>query len=448
MLKENQMYAYQRRGVDFIKEKKKCLLFLDMGLGKTTTTLTAMSHLLADFDVFRVLVVAPLRVANTVWKQEAAKWEHLQHLSIGIATGSEIDRIRTILAGHQITVINRENIPWLVARGDWDFDAVVIDESTSFKSHKAQRFKAMKSVMSKVTHMVELTGTPSPQGMQDLWSQLYLVDGGERLGRNITSFMGRFYQRSGFQGYGYTINDGAADNIRSRIQDVCLTMTSEDYLTLPDVLYSYETVQLPESAKKEYKKLKKEMLITLENEKDIMAPSASALNNKLLQMCNGAIYDENGAWHEIHDAKIQALKELLEDNPNENVLVAYNFKSDLMRLQAAFPEAVALDKKGLAVDQWNEGKIKMLLAHPASAGHGLNMQFGGSTLIYFGLTWSLEYYLQFNKRLHRQGQKSNVRIIHLVVEGGVDEAVVKALTEKNATQQRLIDNLKTYYKEQ
>ena len=448
MLKENQMYAYQRRGVDFIKEKKKCLLFLDMGLGKTTTTLTAMSHLLADFDVFRVLVVAPLRVANTVWKQEAAKWEHLQHLSIGIATGSEIDRIRTILAGHQITVINRENIPWLVARGDWDFDAVVIDESTSFKSHKSQRFKAMKSVMSKVTHMVELTGTPSPQGMQDLWSQLYLVDGGERLGRNITSFMGRFYQRSGFQGYGYTINDGAADNIRSRIQDVCLTMTSEDYLTLPDVLYSYETVQLPESAKKEYKKLKKEMLITLENEKDIMAPSASALNNKLLQMCNGAIYDENGAWHEIHDAKIQALKELLEDNPNENVLVAYNFKSDLMRLQAAFPEAVALDKKGLAVDQWNEGKIKMLLAHPASAGHGLNMQFGGSTLIYFGLTWSLEYYLQFNKRLHRQGQKSNVRIIHLVVEGGVDEAVVKALTEKNATQQRLIDNLKTYYKEQ
>ena len=448
MLKENQMYAYQRRGVDFIKEKKKCLLFLDMGLGKTTTTLTAMSHLLADFDVFRVLVVAPLRVANTVWKQEAAKWEHLQHLDIGIATGNEIDRIRTILAGHQITVINRENIPWLVARGDWDFDAVVIDESTSFKSHKAQRFKAMKSVMSKVTHMVELTGTPSPQGMQDLWSQLYLVDGGERLGRNITSFMGRFYQRSGFQGYGYTINDGAADNIRSRIQDVCLTMTSEDYLTLPDVLHSYETVQLPEAAKKEYKKLKKEMLITLENEKDILAPSASALNNKLLQMCNGAIYDEHGTWHEIHDAKIQALKELLEDNPNENVLVAYNFKSDLMRLQAAFPEAVALDKKGLAVDQWNEGKIKMLLAHPASAGHGLNMQFGGSTLIYFGLTWSLEYYLQFNKRLHRQGQKSNVRIIHLVVEGGVDEAVVKALTEKNATQQRLIDNLKTYYKEQ
>ena len=368
MLKENQMYAYQRRGVDFIKEKKKCLLFLDMGLGKTTTTLTAMSHLLADFDVFRVLVVAPLRVANTVWKQEATKWEHLQHLDIGIATGNEIDRIHTILAGHQITVINRENIPWLVARGDWDFDAVVIDESTSFKSHKAQRFKAMKSVMSKVTHMVELTGTPSPQGMQDLWSQLYLVDGGERLGRNITSFMGRFYQRSGFQGYGYTINDGAADNIRSRIQDVCLTMTSEDYLTLPDVLHSYETVQLPDAAKKEYKKLKKEMLITLENEKDIMAPSASALNNKLLQMCNGAIYDEHGTWHEIHDAKIQALKELLEDNPNENVLVAYNFKSDLMRLQAAFPEAVALDKKGLAVDQWNEGKIKMLLAHPASAG--------------------------------------------------------------------------------
>ena len=398
--------------------------------------------------MFRVLVVAPLRVANTVWKQEAAKWGHLQHLDIGIATGNEIDRIRTILAGHQITVINRENIPWLVARGDWDFDAVVIDESTSFKNHKAQRFKAMKSVMSKVTHMVELTGTPSPQGMQDLWSQLYLVDGGERLGRNITSFMGRFYQRSGFQGYGYTINDGATDNIRSRIQDVCLTMTSEDYLTLPDVLHSYETVQLPEAAKKEYKKLKKEMLITLENEKDIMAPSTSALNNKLLQMCNGAIYDEHGTWHEIHDAKIQALKELLEDNPNENVLVAYNFKSDLMLLQAAFPEAVALDKKGLAVDQWNEGKIKMLLAHPASAGHGLNMQFGGSTLIYFGLTWSLEYYLQFNKRLHRQGQKSNVRIIHLVVEGGVDEAVVKALTEKNATQQRLIDNLKTYYKEQ
>lgn len=449
MLKREQLFNYQDRGVDFIKEKRKCALFLDMGMGKTTTTLTAIRDMFDDFSAFRVLIIAPLRVANTVWKQESQKWQHLNDLNIGIATGTEGQRKAVLERGYDITIINRENVPWLVefykAKHQWPFDTIVIDESTSFKNSASKRFKAMKQILKYVYNIVLLTGTPSPQGMIDLWSQMYMIDFGERLGRNKSTFLNLYFETSGFQHYEHTMVEGCDRVIRAKIKDVCMTMLSEDYLELPEMIPLRHTVILPDAAKKTYKELKKEMLITVKGGTDISAPSAAALNNKLLQICNGAVYDEDGTYHIIHDGKIEALKDIIENNPDENLLVAYNFKSDKERLMKAFPFAVVLDKEGVAVDQWNKGEIKMLLAHPQSAGHGLNMQFGGSTLIYFGLTWSLEYYQQFNKRLHRQGQKSNVRIIHIVVEGGVDEAVMEAINNKAKSQSDLINYLKKYY---
>lgn len=449
MLKREQLFNYQGRGVDFIKEKRKCALFLDMGMGKTTTTLTAIRDMFDDFSAFRVLIIAPLRVANTVWKQESQKWEHLSDLNIGIATGTEGQRKAVLERGYDITIINRENVPWLVefykAKHQWPFDTIIIDESTSFKNSASKRFKAMKQILKYVYNIVLLTGTPSPQGMIDLWSQMYMIDFGERLWRNKSTFLNLYFETGGFQHYEHTMIEGCDRVIRAKIKDVCMTMLSEDYLELPEMIPLRHTVILPDAAKKTYKELKKEMLITMKGGTDISAPSAAALNNKLLQICNGAVYDEDGTYHLIHDGKIEALKDIVENNPDENLLVAYNFKSDKERLMKAFPFAVVLDKEGVAVDQWNKGEIKMLLAHPQSAGHGLNMQFGGSTLIYFGLTWSLEYYQQFNKRLHRQGQKSNVRIIHIVVEGGVDEAVMEAINNKAKSQSDLINYLKKYY---
>ena len=452
-LKRENLHAYQVKAVNFVKKKRRCALFLDMGLGKTSTTLTAISDMLEEFSAFRVLIIAPLRVANTVWKQECQKWEHLKHLDIVVATSKPEERIRALNAKHDITVINRENIQWLVDHNKkWPFDMVIIDESSGFKSSASKRFKALKKVLPSTYSMVLLTGTPSPQGLLDLWSQMYLIDFGQRLGRTKTAFLSRYFSACGYMGREYRLNVGCEEQIREKIQDSCLTMVSEDYLDLPERIDIFEYIEMPSTAVKQYKELKKEMMLTLNGEgnadTDIMTPSASGLSNKLLQMCNGAIYDEQGTWHHIHDEKIKALREIMEDNPNENVLVAYNYKSDKERLLKAFPYAKELDKAGELVDEWNKGKIRMLIAHPASAGHGLNMQFGGSTLIYFGLTWSLELYLQFNKRLHRQGQQNSVKIVHLVTKGCIDEVVMKAIARKNATQTSLIKALIAYFKEE
>ena len=445
MLKRENMYAYQTKGVNFIKDKMRCALFLDMGLGKTATTLTAISDLLSTSDVKKVLIIAPLRVANTVWKQECDKWEHLQGLDVKICTGSLSERTMAIEGEHDIYVINREQVEWLVKhKSTWDFDAIVIDESTSFKNSSSKRFKALKKVALKTKYLVLLTGTPSPQGIIDLWAQMYLIDGGARLCRSKTNFLNMYFNQDYF-GYKYTPIQGADRIIKDKIKDVCLTMLSEDYLELPEVIYSTEYVELPSSVAGKYKELKDEMVLTLSEEIDIVSPSAAALNNKLLQMCSGALYDEFSNYHVLHDEKIKALKDLVEDNPNENLLVAYNFKSDKDRLLKAFPDAVELDKEGKVLDDWNKGKIKMLIAHPMSAGHGLNMQYGGNTLVYFSTGWSLEYYQQFNKRLHRNGQKNTVKIIHIVAKGGVDEAVMTALSSKAITQAKLLESLKNYY---
>ncbi len=441
MLKRENLHHYQNSALDVVLNKKKCALFLDMGLGKTTTTLTAIYDLYYNFSVERILVIAPLKVANNVWHKEAQKWEHLQELDIAIATGSVNERLSAINSNKTITLINKENVPWLIEKCKWKWDMVVIDESSSFKSAKAKRFRALKKVMKYIRSIVLLSGTPSPNGMMDLWSQMYLIDQGERLGRTITNYRQRFFVPDGYMGYNYKLKPGAKEQIMELIKDVCVTMTAEDYLELPECINVNEFIELPDKAKQQYKELEKEFIISLDDI-DIESPSKAALGNKLLQICNGSVYDAERNVHEIHNEKIERLKEIIEDNPGENFLVAYNYKHDLEKLQKAFPKAVKLET-AKQEDDWNKGKIKILLAHPASAGHGLNLQYGGNVIIWYGLTWNLEYYQQFNKRLHRQGQKNIVRNIHLIAKGCLDEKVLFfALSGKAKTQKDLIDYLK------
>lgn len=436
------LHVYQERAIEFINRTKKCGLFLDMGLGKTVTSLTAASDFMDNFFVTRVLIIAPLRVANTVWKQEAENWEHLKHLKVNICTGSVAERRLALNRDADVYVINRENITWIVENMKWKWDMVIVDESSSFKSPKAKRFRALRKITKHVKSMLLLTGTPSPNGFLDLWSQIYLIDNGERLGRTITNYRSRFFKPSGYMGYTYKIIDGAEEKIKSLLKDICITMKSEDYLELPDAIPLYEYIDFPPHVLAQYKELEKEFIIELEKGVDIMAPSAAAISNKLLQICNGAIYDENSDFHELHSEKITALKEIVEDNPDENFLIAYNYKSDLERLKKAFPKATVLDKEGKVLEQWNKGNIKMLFAHPASAGHGLNAQFGGACIVWFGLNWSLELYQQFNKRVHRQGQTKTVRIMHIVAKGGIDERILEALKNKAETQDELLAYLK------
>ena len=436
------LHKYQVDLISFIKKHHKCGAFLDMGMGKTAVALTAALDLLDDLFVQRVLIIAPLRVANTVWKQEAKNWEHLKHLDIVICTGSLTERKAALMQKADVTVINRENIAWLIENYKWDWNMVIIDESSSFKSHKAKRFKALKKIIKYIDAMLLLTGTPSPNGQLDLWSQLYLIDQGERLGRTITNYRNRYFKASGFKGYGYEILENSAEKINEKIKDVCIALDSDDYLDLPDRIDVVEKIQMDATATKLYKELEKEFIIQLKGGKDITAVSGGALANKLLQVANGAIYDEEQDWHLIHDAKLAALQDIIEDHPNENFMVAYNYKSDLTRLKKTFSKAVVLSKSGVELDAWNKDKIKMLLVHPASAGHGLNAQFGGDAIIWFGLNWSLENYQQLNKRMHRQGRGKPVRIIHLVTQGTVDMKVMKALASKAKTQAELLEYIR------
>lgn len=443
MLSRQDVHEYQNRGVDFICRKSKVALWLDLGLGKTVTSLTAIADLIDSMTVSKVLVIAPLRVANTVWAQEAANWSHLCHLSFSVCTGSEKSRIASLNKTADVYVINRENVKWLVEfyKRKWPFDMVVIDESSSFKSSKSQRFKALRKVNDKIERMVQLTGTPSSNGLMDLWAQIALLDDGERLGKSMTHFKNRYFE-SDYMGYNWSPKQGSNEQIQSKIDDIVMTMRASDYLELKEPIIVKESVSLPSKVKKQYNELEKEFLIEIDDE-EVSAVSAAALANKLLQLCNGAVYtDDKGNYSELHKGKLDTLSEIVDENPNENVLVAYNYKSDLARIKERFPDAVVLDKKGDAVESWNKGEIKMLLAHPASAGHGLNLQKGGSMIVWFGLNWSLELYQQFNGRLNRQGQTKPVRIIHLVAEDCIDERVLQAIENKAKTQDDLLNALK------
>ena len=444
MLSRENLHAYQRRAVSFIKDRRRCGLFLDMGLGKTTSALTAVSDLLEEFAIHRVLIVAPLRVANSVWAQEGRKWGHLKHLRVSVCTGSQKARMVALHADADVFVINRENIPWLVEfLGDkWPFDMVIIDESSSFKNSSSKRFKALRRILPKTEYMVLLTGTPSPNGLLDIWSQVYLIDLGQSLGRTMTAYKQRFFEAD-YMGYKLTPREGAANKIHGLIAPNVIHMSAEDYLELPSRLDLIERVDLPEKALEIYNDFEETLLAELESGEEIEAMSAGVLANKLLQFANGGMYvDGSGNWSEVHGAKLDALDEIVEDNSNENLLVAYNYRFDLEQLQERFPDAVVLDKKQETIDRWNRGEIKMLLAHPASAGHGLNLQDGGSLIVWFGLTWSLEYYQQFNARLHRQGQTKPVRVLHIVSKKTIDERVLTVLSSKDATQKQLLFALK------
>lgn len=442
-------HEYQRYCIGRILDTPFIGLYLDMGLGKTVITLTAVSELIYNrFAVRRVLIIAPKKVAEATWSTEAAKWEHLKHLRFSLILGSEKQRIRAAYTPADIYVINRENVVWLAdfLRNSWFFDMVVIDESSSFKNHRAKRFKSLTWIRPHVSRIVELTGTPAPNSLADLWAQLYLLDEGARLGRNITAFRESFFRANTHGGHftTYEINEGAAAEIQRRISDICISMKSEDYLQLPDLVYDLVPVRLDAKAQKAYDEMEREMLLTID-ENVIDAGSAAALSNKLLQLCNGAVYTEDGSWAPLHDCKLEAFTELIERLNGQPALVFYNFRHDLERLTAALTKAkkrVRVLKTAADADVWNRRELDVLLAHPASCAYGLNLQAGGNHVIWFGLNWSLELFQQANKRLHRQGQTAAVFVHELAVQDSRDTDVIAALQDKDATQDALIESLK------
>jgi SNF2 family DNA or RNA helicase len=443
-------HNYQRYCINRVLTTPALGLLLDMGLGKTVITLTAVNDLKYNqFAVNKVLVIAPKKVAESTWAREAEKWEHLQLLRFSTVLGPQTKRVRALNTPADIYVINRENIPWLVEyyRNAWPFDMVIVDEFSSFKNHQAKRFKSLKWVRPHIKRIVGLTGTPAPNGLLDLWAQVYLLDSGERLGKTIGGFRERYFepnQRNRDRVFNYSLKEGGEEAIQQLIGDICVSMKAEDYLELPDVTYNTIHVVLDSKAEKAYNKLETEMLLQVDGS-TIDAGSAAVLTNKLLQLCNGAVYDENREIVQIHDCKLEAFMELVEGLNGKPALVFYNFQHDKERIKKALAKT-PLRIRELKTDQdqvdWNHREIDILLAHPASAAYGLNLQQGGNHVIWFGLNWSLELYQQANKRLHRQGQTEKVIIHHLTVEGGVDEDVVAALANKTSTQDSLMVALK------
>ena len=443
-------HPYQQYCISQVIQKPAIGLFLDMGLGKTSITLSAISELkYGRFEVQRVLVIAPKKVAEATWQREAAKWDNLKHLRFSTVLGGVNNRIRALNTPADIYVINRENVVWLVDyyKNDWPFDMVVCDEFSSFKSHRAKRFKALSAIRPHIKRIVGLTGTPSPNGLEDLWSQVYLLDRGVRLGRYYTHFREQYFEpgrRSRDVIYEYDPKDGAQDAVMSRIDDICISMKASDYLQLPECIYDDVPVVLNPKAKKAYRELERTMILALP-EGDIDVTSAAALSNKLQQLANGAIYDDDHEAHEIHDCKIEAFLELVEKLNGQPALVFYNFQHDRERLAAALKKTklrCRIYKNADDEKAWNDGDVDILLAHPASTGYGLNLQQGGHHIIWFGLNWSLELYQQANKRLHRQGQEYPVIVHHLICTGTRDEDLADALGKKDAIQAYVINSLK------
>lgn len=442
-------HDYQRYATDFIINHPVSAVLLEMGLGKSVISLSAINELMLDyFDVSRTLVIAPLRVANSTWPDEIKKWDHLKHLNYSVVIGSEKERLDALRKPAHIYLINRENVDWLITKSgvSWKFDMVVIDELSSFKSYQAKRFKSLLKVRSKIKRIVGLTGTPSSNGLMDLWAEFRLLDMGERLGRYITYYRQNFFvpdKRNQQMIFSYKPKDGAEKKIYSLISDITISMKSKDFLKMPECVMNEVVVSLSDKEQKLYDSLKQDMVLSLE-ENEIDAINAAALSNKLLQMSNGAVYNGDKESLHIHDRKLDALEDLIEGANGKPVLIAYWFKHDLERIKDRFN--VREIKSAKDILDWNKGKIPVALIHPASAGHGLNLQAGGSTLIWFGLTWSLELYQQTNARLYRQGQDSTVVIHHILTKGTIDEDVMKALKAKEKIQDALIDSVKARLK--
>ena len=437
-------HDYQAFATNFILDHPVCGLILDMGLGKSVITLTALWDLLLDrFDIGRVLIVAPKRVAEDTWPKELAKWDHLDGLSYSLVMGTEDQRRAALQKRAKLYIINRENVAWLVAKCPWQFDTLVLDELSSFKNSKAQRFRALKQVRPKVKRVIGLTGTPRPNSLLDLWPQMYLLDMGQRLGRFVGGYRERFFvpdKRNREIIYSYKPREGAEEKIYELISDICISMKAVDHLNMPPIISNTIEVRMSPKEQGLYDEFQRNMVLQLEGE-ELDALNAAALSSKLTQMANGAVYGEGKRVLVIHDRKLDALEDLIESANGQPLLVAYWFKHDLERIQKRFPTTRMIDKPQ-DIDDWNAGKIPVALIHPASAGHGLNLQEGGSTVVWFGLTWSLELYQQLNARLWRQGQKHTVVIQHIVTTGTQDEDIMAALSRKDLGQKTMYEAVK------
>ena len=443
-------HNYQQYCIDRIINDKAIGLFLDMGLGKTAITLSAIKKLKYEYwRSVKVLVIAPKKVAESTWSKEAAKWKELCSLRFSFVLGSAEKRLKALNTPADVYMINRENVMWLVDhyRNAWPFDTVIIDESSSFKNHQAKRFKALKAVRSHIDRIVLLTGTPTSRGLMDLWAQIYLLDCGKRLGRNITAYREAFFvpdKRNRTTIFSYAPKEGAEETIYNAISDICVSMKAEDYLELPELVYNDIPVKLDTAAQKAYDRLERDTLLPVDDTV-ITAGSAAVLRGKLLQLCNGAVYDEDKNVMQIHDCKIEALLETVEQLNGQHAIICYNFQHDKTRLLEALKAThltVKVYEGKAEEDAWNAGDIDLLLVQPASCGYGLNLQEGGHHIIWFGLTDTLELYQQTNKRLHRQGQPYPVIVHHLLVQGGTDEDVIKSLGGKADVQDSLLEALK------
>lgn len=466
MLTENNLHNYQKACVEHIISHRFCGVFLDMGLGKTVSTLTAVNYLMNDYcEINSVLVIAPKRVAESVWQEEAEKWDHLKHLRFSKIIGTAKQRIAAVMeAKADIYIISRDNVAWLCALyggGKLPFDMVVVDELSSFKSYKSERFKALRGARPYLKRLVGLTGTPAPNGLIDLWPQIYLMDRGERLEKTISRYRERYFrpgQTNGHVVFSYSLMEDSEKLIHKKIEDICISMKADDYLEMPFRTDNYIKLRMPTDLKKQYDDFEKNKVLDLikpeqeyleEADKWVDKPveinvvNAAALSNKLLQFANGAVYDEDRNVFPIHDIKLEALKEIIEDSNGQPVLVAWTYQFDRDRIMDHLKKYKPRElKTNKDIKDWNAGRIQVMLAHPASAGHGLNLQAGGSMIVWYGQTWSLELYQQFNARLYRQGQQNHVIINHLILEGSHDEDVIKALKAKDRKQNALMDSIK------
>lgn len=470
MLTESNLHNYQKACVEHIITHPFCGVFLDMGLGKTVSTLTAINYLMNDYcEINSVLVIAPKRVAESVWQEEAEKWAHLQHLRFSKIIGTQKQRIAAVMETKaDVYIISRDNVAWLCALyggSKLPFDMIVVDELSSFKSYKSVRFKALRGARPYLKRLVGLTGTPAPNGLIDLWPQIYLMDRGDRLEKTISRYREKYFrpgQTNGHVVYSYNLMSDSEQLIHKKIEDICISMKADDYLEMPMRTDNYIKLRMPDDIKKQYDDFEKNKILDLLNtvetveEEDedgnvtlvqkpveVNVVNAAALSNKLLQFANGAVYDEDKNVFPIHNIKLDALKEIVENSNGQSILVAWTYQFDKDRileyLKSYKPRELKTNKD---IEDWNAGRIQVMLAHPASAGHGLNLQAGGNIIVWFGQTWSLELYQQFNARLYRQGQQKGVIIHHLIMKGTHDEDVIQALKAKNKKQNALMDSIK------
>jgi len=457
-MNKNDLHEYQATAVDHILDHTHGALFLEMGLGKTVSTLTAINQLMfEELDIVSALVIAPKRVAESVWDAECEKWEHLNHFKISKIIGSAKERRKALSEKADIYIIGRDNVAWLCGQYGGSmlpFDMLVIDELSSFKNNKSVRFKSLRGVQPSFKRVVGLTGTPAPNGLIDLWSQIYLLDRGERLGKFISHFRDNYFhpgKRNGAIVYSYDINKDGDERIHNKIGDICMSMKTEDYLKLPGRIDNIIKIDFPPEVQAKYDEFERDQVLSLfgdlEEGKDISAVNAAALSNKLLQFANGAVYDSDKKYHVVHDLKIDAIKEIIEDANGKPVLIAWTYRHDMERLKIALkkyhPRELKEDKD---IKEWNEGKIQIMMMHPASGGHGLNLQSGGHIIVWFGQTWSLELEQQLNARLDRQGQKEVVIINKLVASKTIDLDVIRAQQRKSAKQDGLMEAVKAKIK--